>query len=144
MSWSHWLTSHHTDFPHHSSVHGIFQARILEWVAIFFFRGSSWPRDQTHISCISCTGRQIPYHCATKILLPLALPSILKAFCFSGLSSVHLSYLPYFSSLNKISFATSNKGPALFVSDAMNWQYKNCTGGLRHVIWGNRWKKKWR
>ena len=30
-----------------SSVHGIFQERILEWVAISFFRGSSQPRDQT-------------------------------------------------------------------------------------------------
>ena len=38
-----------------SSVHGIFQARILEWLAISFSRGSSWPRDRTHISCI--TGR---------------------------------------------------------------------------------------
>ena len=35
-----------------SSVHGIFQARILEWVAIFFSRGSSWHRDQTQVSCI--------------------------------------------------------------------------------------------
>ena len=35
------------------SVHGIFQARILEWVAISFSRGSSWPRDQTHIFCIA-------------------------------------------------------------------------------------------
>ena len=48
------------------SVHGIFQARILEWVAIFFCSGSSWPRDQTHISCVSCIGRQIFfYHWAT-------------------------------------------------------------------------------
>ena len=30
-----------------SSVHGIFQARVLEWVAISFSRGSSWPRDQS-------------------------------------------------------------------------------------------------
>ena len=37
-----------------SSVHGILQARILEWVAIFFSEGSSRPTDQTHISCISC------------------------------------------------------------------------------------------
>ena len=37
-----------------SSVHGISQARILEWVAISFSRGSSRPRDQTHVSCISC------------------------------------------------------------------------------------------
>ena len=32
------------------SVYGTFQARILEWVAISFSRGSTWPRDQTHIS----------------------------------------------------------------------------------------------
>ena len=43
--------------PPGSSVHGIFQARILEWVASsFFLQGSSWPRDWTHISCI---GRNI-------------------------------------------------------------------------------------
>ena len=37
--------------PPGSSVHGIFQARILEWVAIPFSRGSSWPRDWTQVSC---------------------------------------------------------------------------------------------
>ena len=47
-----------------SSVHGIFQARILQWAAISFSRGSSQPRDQTHISSISCAGRQI-HHWAT-------------------------------------------------------------------------------
>ena len=35
------------------SIHGISQARILEWVAISSSRGSSWPRDQTHVSCVS-------------------------------------------------------------------------------------------
>ena len=34
------------------SVHGIFQARVLEWVAIAFSRGSSRPRDRTWVSCI--------------------------------------------------------------------------------------------
>ena len=38
-----------------SSAHGILQARILEQVAISFSRGSSQCRDQTHISCVSCT-----------------------------------------------------------------------------------------
>ena len=47
--------------PPGSSVHGISQARILEWVAMPHFRGSSLPRDWTHISCI---GRQILYHWA--------------------------------------------------------------------------------
>ena len=45
-----------------SSVHGILQARILQWVSISYFRRSSQPRDQTHISCISCIGRWILYH----------------------------------------------------------------------------------
>ena len=35
-----------------SSVHGIFQAIVLEWLAIFFSRGSSQPRDRTRVSCI--------------------------------------------------------------------------------------------
>ena len=34
-----------------SSIHGIFQARVLEWVAISFTRVSSWPRDRTQVSC---------------------------------------------------------------------------------------------
>ena len=45
-----------------SSVHGISQAKTVEWVAIFYYRGSSQPRDQT---CISCIGRWILYHWAT-------------------------------------------------------------------------------
>ena len=39
--------------PPGSSVHGIFQTRILEWVAISFSRQSSQPRDQTHISSLT-------------------------------------------------------------------------------------------
>ena len=37
-----------------SSLHGISQARILEWVAVSFSRGSSWPRDWTHNLCLLC------------------------------------------------------------------------------------------
>ena len=51
--------------PPDSSVCAILQARILEWVSIFFFRGSSWPRDQTGISWVSCTGRRNRYHYVT-------------------------------------------------------------------------------
>ena len=46
-----------------SSVHGICQAGILDWGAISFSRGSSWPRDQTWVSCI---GRQFLYHWASR------------------------------------------------------------------------------
>ena len=38
--------------PPGSCVHGILQARILEWVAIPFSKESSWPRDRTWVSCI--------------------------------------------------------------------------------------------
>ena len=49
-----WVTS--------SSVYGILQARILEWVAMPSSRGSSHPRDWTHISYVSCIGRWVLYH----------------------------------------------------------------------------------
>ena len=39
--------------PPDSSVHGILQAGILEWVVILFSRGSSQPRDRTQVSCIA-------------------------------------------------------------------------------------------
>ena len=48
--------------PPGSSVHGILQARILEWVAISYSRGSSRPRDRTQISYVSCIGSQVLYH----------------------------------------------------------------------------------
>ena len=51
--------------PPGSSVNGIFQA-ILEWVAIYSFRWSSWPRDWSRVSCISHTGKWILYHWATR------------------------------------------------------------------------------
>ena len=50
------------DSPPGFSAHGVFQTRILEWVAIFYSRGSSRPRDWTRISCNS---RRILYHCVT-------------------------------------------------------------------------------
>ena len=54
------------------SVHGILQARILEWVAISFSRGSPQPRDQTRVSCIG--GRRFNL-CITKEALKYKNPS---------------------------------------------------------------------
>ena len=51
--------------PPGSPLHGISQARILEWVAISSSKGYSRPRDWTRVSCTSCTGRQILYRWAT-------------------------------------------------------------------------------
>ena len=44
-----------------SSIHGILQIRILEWVSISFSRGSSCPRDGTRVSCVFCISRQSLY-----------------------------------------------------------------------------------
>ena len=53
-----------------SSVQGVSQVRILEWVAIPFFMGSFQPRDWT---CLSCTGRRILY-CLSQQGSPVFLP----------------------------------------------------------------------
>ena len=48
--------------PRGSSVHGVLQARTLEWAAISSSRASSWPRDPTLGSWVSCFGRRVLYH----------------------------------------------------------------------------------
>ena len=61
---SHWIMSGPLDCsPPRSSVLGISQARILEWVVTSFSRRSSQPRDWTLVSCI---GRRVLYHWATR------------------------------------------------------------------------------
>ena len=55
-----------------SSVHGILQAGILEWVAMPSSGGSFPPRDQTHVSCISCIGRRILYQVYRLINAPVS------------------------------------------------------------------------
>ena len=47
--------------------HGIFQARILEWVAISFSRGSSWPRDRTQVSHIVSKTLYRPSHQGSQL-----------------------------------------------------------------------------
>ena len=48
-----WLCDPMDCSPPGSSIHGILKARVLEWIAISFSRGSSWPRDPTRVSCIA-------------------------------------------------------------------------------------------
>ena len=52
------------------SVHGILQARTLEWVAVPSSRGSSWFRDQTQVSCIYYICRQVLYHLGSHFKPP--------------------------------------------------------------------------
>ena len=60
--------------PPGSSVHGIFQSRILEWVAISSSRGSSQPRDQTLVSCLFCTTGG--FFTAKTLVKPLSIYSV--------------------------------------------------------------------
>ena len=65
--------------PPGSSVHGVFQAGILEWVAISFSRKSSWHRGGI---CISCIGRRILYHrCLSQFSQPQNNPLITPCVC---------------------------------------------------------------
>ena len=75
-----------------SSVHGILQARILNWVAMFFSSGSSWPRNQNFISCISCiAGRFFTVHSAyetRKIFFASAIKNTLSPNNFQVYNTV--------------------------------------------------------
>ena len=64
--------------PPDSSIHGVFQARILEHIAISSSRGSSWPKDWTWISCVSCTGRWVLHPWAIWESKPNMLQSLIK------------------------------------------------------------------
>ena len=91
------------------SVHGIFQARVLEWVAISFSRGSSRLGDQTQVSsivgrrfyCLSHQGS----HSAVRVISPaylrlfMFLPEILIPACDSSSLAFHMMYSVY--KLNK-------------------------------------------
>ena len=80
--------------PPGSCVHGIPQARILEWVAISSSRGFSWPRYRTHTSFVSCIGRHVLNHvppgkpwssvsCSTKLIESKPLRGLLEALIYS-------------------------------------------------------------
>ena len=74
--------------PSSSSVHGILQARILEWVAISFSRGPSWPRDQTQVSRI--TGRHFNLWENTLLLCFFIILNLIKFYLqFFFLSRIH-------------------------------------------------------
>ena len=75
--------------PPGSSVYGIFQARILEWVAVSSSRASSWSRDQACVSCVSClAGKFITHKPATS-----SETLIQFLHLFSGDSHAHLTAL---------------------------------------------------
>ena len=80
-----------------SSVHGILQARILEWVAISFSRVTSWPRDRTRVSCIG--GRRFNLWAIREALL-ISIIDIYNQFSsVQSLSRVQLFATPWIAAL---------------------------------------------
>ena len=77
-----------------SSVHGISQAGILEWVPISSSRASSQPRDRIHVSCVSCIARKILYHCTIWEALYVYIYKILLNFLFWFIIII-LNIVPY-------------------------------------------------
>ena len=92
-----------------SSVHGISLGRILEWVAISFSRGSSWPRDQTQVSHI--VGRCFTVWATKEVLTTIKglanhirfMPKSFRIYCICCLSLKHKKCL------NETSPSNSNR-----------------------------------
>ena len=89
-----------------SSVHGILQARVLEWVAISFSRGSSWLRDRTRVSHIAggcfavwATREALRAVLSAYLRLSIFLLAILIPACASSSLAFHLVFSAY--KLNK-------------------------------------------
>ena len=78
--------------PPASSVHGILQARVIEWVAIPFSRGSSQPRDWTQVSCIA--GRFFTIWATREAQCSLRGPQHLQ--CYPSLCLVFITEFKYF------------------------------------------------
>ena len=93
--------------PPDSAVHGIFQARIMEWVAITFSSGSSQPRDPTHVSWIA--GRFSTIWTTSKVLLNQTLVRL-----FWTLFSTQPWLAPF---LDKSALSSSSKNPAKSVRE---------------------------
>ena len=85
-----------------SSIHGIFQARVLEWIAISFSRGSSWPRNRTQVSRIA--GRRFTFWATREALIIRLVPE--KNDLLSDLSHYYLGILVI--TLNCIHISTGN------------------------------------
>ena len=96
-----------------SSVYEISQARILEWVAIPFSRGSSWPRDRIHISCIA--GRFFTIWAtreASNILLKYQRRHrnridcrVQKSICWKFHTEVHMLKVPFWLEIHPMYFS---------------------------------------
>ena len=115
-----------------SSVHGILQERILEWIAILFSRGSSWPRDWTWVSCIAgrfftiWATREALYssdHLTIDYHFFKYLDNFLQAKCFRNQQEAENAFQEFREYQSMDFYAT---GISKFIS---SWQkYVDCSG----------------
>ena len=109
-----------------SSVHGILQARILEWVAVPFSRGSSQPRDQTQVSCIASGFFTV---WATREAQEYQKGYV--AYPFSNWSSRPRKWI-------RVSYIAGG----LFISWAPISDLKS-DKHMSYLLWNSYWRKKW-
>ena len=88
------------------TVHGLLQARIMEWAAYLFSRGSPWPRNRTGVSCIAggfftnWTIREAPRPgCGIPLILHLCSPFLMSSSAPYLSLEPHKSYLNYRNNL---------------------------------------------
>ena len=125
--------------PPGSSIHGIFQARILEWVAIYFSRGSSRPRDETRVSHIA--GRHFNVWATREALMCNFYP----AWVLSHFACVRLLVTPWtFACQAPLSMGFSRQeywrglpcpppGGSFWLRDQTHISYVSCIG--RQVLY---------
>ena len=115
-----------------SSVYGISQARILEWVAISFSRGSSQSRDQTHVSCI---GRQILYHWATgeapTVNITLVFIRSQLTFLREGSQLIPVNRLYLYAYLRDKTKTAENKTNSLDLAPVNDWANSDASFSLQ-------------
>ena len=89
--------------PPGSSVHGISQARILESVSISSSREYSKPKNRTHVSCISCIGRQVLYLLLSHLGKPNVYFQLSKfiIFFFYFIAPCLICYEPFYKQNEK-------------------------------------------
>ena len=116
--------------PSGSCIHEILQARILEWVAIPFPRGSSWPRDLTGSPALPADS--LPFEPPGKPFLYVMHHHIVKILCFFLLQAWAFS----FTLLYKKSIATVHLGKILTEMNGgqFYWEIMWCLGENEHIL----------
>ena len=120
-----------------SSVHGILQARILEWGAIPFSRGPSWPRDQTQVSCIASRFFTVSATRETCLFILLRL-----IFCYAIFINHKLNHAPSLQVSVKFSSWNKNSLEKMWIRsniyDKVLW-FWSCSSSR----WVNNAKMRW-